>query len=171
MRQTLILLLVALFVAAAFYLNRSRHLSKTEHRHETKREAAECSVCREKESKKTLEELRSVAYLERYIENVINNGSSQKLGYAYGDMQAGFADPEAAKKIAAYVVTLAGLKPTHPEWVREGHTFYVSNCGGCHGEDGKGVHGTFPDLTRHPLLGIEKRIREAEKLRSSSPKE
>ncbi len=76
-------------------------------------------------------------------------------------MQAGFADKDAAPKIAAYVITLSGRMPTHPEWISQGRTFYVSNCGGCHGEDGKGVHGTFPDLTRDPLLGIERRIREA----------
>ena len=165
MRHFLILLALAAFVAVAFYINQSRHRPQTVHHHTTKEEKSECLTCREKEAKRTIEELRSVPYLEQYVEDVINHGSSQNLGYAYGDMQPGFADRDAAEKIAAYVVTLSGRKPTHPEWVGEGHTFYVSNCGGCHGEDGKGVHGTFPDLTRNPLLGIEKRIREAARLR------
>ena len=159
MRHLLVLLAIAVFVAIAFYVNQSRHQGKRVHHHASKEEAAICETCRENERERTIEELRSVAYLEQYIEDVINHGSSQKLGYAYGDMQPGFADSEAAKKIAAYVVTLLGREPTHPEWVSEGHTFYVSNCGGCHGEDGRGVHGTFPDLTRNPLLGIERRIR------------
>ena len=158
MRQSLILFLVVAFVGIAFFMNRSRPHTAQPHFHETKQEKAECPACREAETKKNLEELHSVAYLESYIENVINNGSSQKLGYASGDMQPGFADKEAAKKIVAYVVTLSGKQPTHPEWVKEGHTFYISNCGGCHGEDGKGVHGTFPDLTRKTLLGIEHRL-------------
>ncbi|WP_300369015.1 c-type cytochrome [Hydrogenimonas sp.] len=163
MRQLLVLLTIVVFVAIAFYVNQSRHRSTTLHHHASEKEAAECLTCREREAERTIEELRSVAYLEQYVEDVINHGSSQKLGFAYGDMPANMADEKAAPKIAAYVATLAGRKPTHPEWVKEGHTFYVSNCGGCHGEDGKGVHGTFPDLTRNPMLGIEHRIRKATK--------
>jgi mono/diheme cytochrome c family protein len=34
--------------------------------------------------------------------------------------------------------------------------FFTSNCGGCHGNDGKGMNGAFPDLTLNPLLGIMK---------------
>jgi len=136
-------------------------LTLFDHTHSIEKERFECRECLEKDREKRLALLRSTAYLEHYIENVINRGSSQNLGYAYGDMQAGFADKDAAPKIAAYVVTLSGREPTHAEWVKEGRTFYVSNCGGCHGEDGKGVHGTFPDLTRDPLAGIERRVKEA----------
>ncbi len=35
--------------------------------------------------------------------------------------------------------------------------FYSSNCGGCHGEDGKGIKDAYPDLTKEKLLGIKKR--------------
>ncbi|WP_457596903.1 c-type cytochrome [Hydrogenimonas sp.] len=152
---------LVLFVAAAFWLNRARH-GDPHARHLVRHESdAACAACRQERRRATLEELRSVAYLERYITDVIDHGSKQNLGFKYGDMPAGMADKEASPKIAAYVVTLAGLKPTHPEWVQEGRTFYVSNCGGCHGEDGRGIHGTFPDLTRVPLPGIQKRIEEA----------
>ena len=106
----------------------------------------------------TVADIRSTAYLEKYIADIVNHGSAQHLGFKYGDMPAHMADEKAAPKIAAYVVTLSGRKPTHPEWVRQGRLLYISNCGGCHGEDGKGIHGTFPDLTRDPLLGIKKKV-------------
>ena len=32
-----------------------------------------------------------------------------------------------------------------------------SNCGGCHGNDGKGLGGAFPDLTLKRYVGLEKR--------------
>ena len=162
MKHPLIVAGIVLFVGIAFYLNSLRHGRKaTHHTHTPSETTQRCETCREAAEKKTLAELRSVPYLEAYIVDVINHGSRQRLGFKYGDMPEGMADAEAAPKIAAYVVTLAGLKPTRPEWVKEGRIFYVSNCGGCHGEDGRGVHGTFPDLTRHPLLGIERRIRAA----------
>jgi mono/diheme cytochrome c family protein len=153
MRQNILLLLIMLFVAIAFFVNQSRLKSTNQNVTSSNKEDS-----LHKDSKGSEQDLRSVKYLEFYIEDIINNGSSQKLGFAYGDMEGGFADKDAAKKIAAYVVTLSGKKPTHPEWVKDGHTFFISNCGGCHGEDGKGIHGTFPDLTRKTLLGIEHRL-------------
>ncbi|BBG64838.1 cytochrome c oxidase subunit CcoP [Hydrogenimonas sp.] len=164
-----ILFTILLIVAVSFWINRpSVKKSPTPHTHSLQKEATECPECLEKERKKRIALLRSTAYLEHYIENIINSGSSQHLGFAYGDMQAGFADPEAAPKIAAYVVTLSGREPSRPEWVEKGRTFYISNCGGCHGEDGKGIKGTFPDLTRDPLLGIRKRLEKAQSLPESS---
>ena len=155
MKQNLILIFIILFATVAFFINRSRLHNVQEVTNHTDHKKDQLHQNR----KEKIEDINSVKYLESYIEDVINNGSSQKLGFAYGDMQAGFADKDAAKKIAAYVVTLSDKQPTHPEWVKEGHTFYISNCGGCHGEDGKGIHGTFPDLTRETLLGIERRIK------------
>ena len=35
--------------------------------------------------------------------------------------------------------------------------FYTSICGGYHGNDGKGLSGNYPDLTREKLLEIERR--------------
>ena len=164
MRNALIFAGLLLFAVAAFYVNSARHQRGASHHHHGIEKKKTCAACGEEAARKTVAELRSVPYLERYVERIINEGSSQNLGFRYGDMPARMADEKSAPKIAAYVVTLAGLKPTHPEWVKEGHTFYVSNCGGCHGEDGKGVHGTFPDLTRVPLLGIERRLRAAAKV-------
>ena len=161
MKKALPILLILLFVAAAFFVNRARHGASPHMHHAVEKKAESCPECRAEAKKRTIDELRSTSFVEEYIVEVIDHGSSQKLGFKYGDMPAHMADEKAAPKIAAYVVTLMGRTPTHPEWVREGHTFYVSNCGGCHGEDGKGIHGTFPDLTRDPLLGIERRIREA----------
>jgi len=146
-------------VAFAFWINRHRHANL----HVVK--AVEVQLSKAPSSKdpatNDIDTLRSIAYLERYVIDVIDHGSAQGLGFAYGDMPAHMADEKAAPKIAAYVVTLSGRQPTHPEWVKEGSLLYSSNCGGCHGDDGRGVHGTFPDLTRRPLLGIERRIRRA----------
>ncbi|WP_457592435.1 c-type cytochrome [Hydrogenimonas sp.] len=167
LKYPLVLFAILLFVTVSFWVNRpvaDKNVHATHHR---EKERTECRECAEMEREKRLAFLRSTPYLEHYIENVINRGSSQHLGFAYGDMQEGFADRDAAPKIAAYVVTLSGREPTHPEWVKEGRTFFVSNCGGCHGEDGRGIHGTFPDLTKDPLLGIQKRIQRALEERSS----
>ncbi len=155
-----LLLAIILIVALSFWINMPAAKEETIHSHE-KSEDIECPECREKDIKKRIALLRSTPYLEKYIENIINRGSSQNLGFAYGEMQEGFADSDAAPKIAAYVVTLSGKSPSRPEWIKEGRIFYVSNCGGCHGEDGRGIHGTFPDLTRDPLLGIQRRIEKA----------
>jgi hypothetical protein len=168
LRNALLFAGLLLFAGAAFYINSARHGDKPSRHHHEARSEKGCDACRKEEAKRTVKELRSIPYLERYIVEVINEGSSQGLGFKYGDMPARMADEKAAPKIAAYVVHLAGLKPTHPEWVKEGHTFYISNCGGCHGEDGRGIHGTFPDLTRVPLLGIEKRLRKAAALRNGT---
>ncbi len=159
LKYPLAIFFLLLLVTLLFWINRpEKRESKTAHNHMESQEKRGCIECSEKDIEKRLKLLKSTRYLEKYIEHVINSGSAQKLGFAYGEMQGGFADSAAAPKIAAYVASLAGRKPTHPEWIKEGRTFYVSNCGGCHGEDGKGINGTFPDLTRDPLLGIEKRI-------------
>ncbi len=91
---------------------------------------------------------------ESYVYDVIVYGSS-RLGFPT-QMQGGYVSEEDAKKIAAFLATLQGLKPSHPEWVQEGKTLFYGNCTGCHGYDGKGQKGHFPDLTRRPLLGLQK---------------
>ena len=95
----------------------------------------------------------TISYLEAYLEKVIIEGSSG-LGFASGDMQGGFAHISDAKKISHFVVTLADKNCTDHEMAS---MYYTSNCGGCHGDDGKGQNGTFPDLTKPMLLGILKR--------------
>ncbi|WP_456485346.1 c-type cytochrome [Hydrogenimonas sp.] len=154
------MILIVVFVGAAFTLNRLRHTRTESPPPVTKQEKAIAKSSTQPQNE-TPEQIRSTPYLERYIQDVIIHGSRQHLGFKYGDMPEKMADPALAPKIAAYVVTLSGRKPTHPEWVSEGRLYYTSNCGGCHGEDGKGVHGTFPDLTRDLMLGIEKRLEKA----------
>ncbi len=98
----------------------------------------------------------TVHYLEEYIEKVIINGSSG-LGFASGNMQGGFAHISDVKKIAHFVVALSGKSCTDHDMVADAQMYYTSNCGGCHGDDGKGQNGLFPDLTKPTLLGILKR--------------
>jgi len=101
-------------------------------------------------------DINSVEYFENYVIDVMLNGSNI-LNLPSGAMDGGYVSKEEAKKIAAYMATLQGFKPTHPEWVQEGAALFYGNCTGCHGVGGKGQKGYFPDLTRKPLLGIEKR--------------
>jgi len=71
-------------------------------------------------------------------------------------MEGGYVPSEDAAKIACYVMEFSGRKCTLP-YPPIARSLYSSSCGGCHGNDGKGEHGTYPDLTRNPLLGIQKR--------------
>lgn len=72
-------------------------------------------------------------------------------------MEGGFATKEDAPNIARYLLLLSGKKSSDDKKGRQAQLFYTSNCGGCHGDDGKGLNGAFPDLTRKTLGGIEKR--------------
>jgi cytochrome c553 len=104
-----------------------------------------------------LKKIDSVEYLENYISNIIINGSSNNLGYPAGDMQGGFAYESDAKDIARFVVTLSNQKSSDNKRAKKAEIFFTSNCGGCHGSDGKGLNGAFPDLTKRPLLGLIKK--------------
>jgi len=96
----------------------------------------------------------SVACCELYVETVINEGSDV-LHMPSGSMAGEYATPEDAKIIAAYVMTLSGRKPTHPEYIQEGNLYFNGNCGGCHGDDGKGLNGAYPNLTLKELKGVK----------------
>ncbi len=102
----------------------------------------------------TFKPISPTAYTTRdYIEHVIVSGSS-KLHFKKNEvMEGGFVSREVAPGVSCYVVTLAGEKCAYPQ---EASLLYGSNCAGCHGDDGKGVHGTYPNLTRRPLLGLQK---------------
>jgi len=102
-----------------------------------------------------LSNLKTNAYVKQYIIDVINHGSSQ-FGFKGGVMEDGFASKEDAPKIACYVLELSGKK-CKSAYPKDAAMFYTSVCGGCHGDDGKGLGGTYPDLTKDKLLGIEKR--------------
>ncbi|ADV46985.1 hypothetical protein Nitsa_1739 [Nitratifractor salsuginis DSM 16511] len=107
---------------------------------------------------KAREELRQIdtpEYLYHYIVNVINHGS-HTLGFPGGEMEGGYVPPESAPEIACYVMKLGGHRCPH-SYSRDAQMYFSSVCAGCHGLDGKGLHGTYPDLTRPTLLGIERR--------------
>jgi cytochrome c553 len=102
-----------------------------------------------------LSKLKTNAYVKQYIIDVINHGSAQ-FEFKGGVMEEGFASEQDAPKIACYVLELSGKKCKEP-YKNDAAMFYTSVCGGCHGDDGKGLGGTYPDLTKSKLLGIEKR--------------
>ena len=105
--------------------------------------------------KEELSRIKTDAYLKQYIIDVINHGSNQ-LDFKGGEMEGGFASSEDASKIASYVLELSGRK-CNSSYSNDAAMFYTSICGGCHGDDGKGLGGTYPDLTKKKLLGIEKK--------------
>jgi len=102
-----------------------------------------------------LSKLKTNDYVKQYIINVINHGSAQ-FEFKGGVMEEGFASKEDAPKIACYVLELSGKK-CKSLYPNDAAMFYTSVCGGCHGDDGKGLGGTYPDLTKSKLLGIEKK--------------
>jgi len=102
-----------------------------------------------------LSKLKSIEYAKHYIIDVINHGSNQ-FEFKGGEMEGGFASKEDASKIACYVLELSGKK-CKSSYPNDAAMFYTSNCAGCHGEDGKGLGGTYPDLTKDKLLGIKKK--------------
>ncbi len=106
-------------------------------------------------AREELARLQSTEYLRQYIVSVIDHGSYQ-FDFPGGEMEGGFASPADAEKIACYVMTLSGKACGKP-YKEDAAMFYSSNCAGCHGDDGKGLNGTYPDLTRKKLLGIESR--------------
>ena len=81
-----------------------------------------------------------------YIENVINNGSNH-LHFQKGGMEGGYVPKSKARDVAYYVYELSGKKANKP-YAKDASLYFSSNCAGCHGIDGKGIKGSFPDLTR-----------------------
>lgn len=112
---------------------------------------------------KELKSAQSIAYLEAYIVDVILNGSNANLGFPAGAMEGGYAYKSDAKNIARYVVTLAGKKSSNDVKADKAALFYTSNCGGCHGDNGKGLNGAFPDLTLQTLPGLQLKIENLQK--------
>lgn len=81
-----------------------------------------------------------------YIENVINNGSNH-LNFQKGGMEGGYVPKSKARDVAYYVYELSGKK-ANKSYSKDASLYFSSNCAGCHGIDGKGIKGSFPDLTR-----------------------
>ena len=91
--------------------------------------------------------------LYSYIVDVINNGSSGN-GFRGGEMEGGYISKDDAKVVACYVLELTGRKCPHsyPKDIASG--YFSSVCAGCHGNDGKGINGTYPDLTKREYVGF-----------------
>ncbi|MDO5045380.1 cbb3-type cytochrome c oxidase N-terminal domain-containing protein [Campylobacter sp.] len=86
---------------------------------------------------------------EKALVDVILNGS-KGLDYPMGEMPPGMADEEGAKAIAAYVAKeLSGIKKTANENLVEIGRAQFAVCASCHGDDGKGMDGMSPDLTKY----------------------
>jgi len=112
-----------------------------------------------------LKKLHTPAYLKQYIIDIINYGSDQLQFKPTEIMDAGFASKEDAPKIASYLLALSNENSNLP-YPKDAPMYYSSNCAGCHGEDAKGLNGTYPDLTREKLLGIEKRETYLKKMKN-----
>ena len=86
---------------------------------------------------------------EEGIVDAILKGS-KGLDYPMGEMPAGMADEEGAKAIAAYIAKeISGIKKTKNEnLVASGKELFAA-CAACHGEDGKGMEGNSPDLSKY----------------------
>jgi len=86
-----------------------------------------------------------------YIIDVINNGS-KKLHFKKDEtMEGGYIPKKDASKVACYVMSLSGKECDYPN---EAVMLFSSSCAGCHGNDGKGMGGVYPDLTQDRLLGL-----------------
>lgn len=89
---------------------------------------------------------------EQAIYETIINGS-KGLNYPMGEMNKAAdlgIDDATAKAIAAYVAAeVSAIKKTkNPELVAAGKEAFVT-CASCHGEDGKGMDGMTPDLSKY----------------------
>ena len=86
---------------------------------------------------------------EEGIVDAILKGS-KGLDYPMGEMPAGMADEEGAKAIAAYIAKeISGIKKTKNENLVASGKEQFAACAACHGEDGKGMEGMSPDLSKY----------------------
>ena len=148
-------LLIFLVISYGFYNAQNKEKKHFPARVET------CDTCQIETEKlhlleKELLMIDTPQYIKQYIVDVIDHGS-YTLGFSGGVMEGGFASHQDAGKIASYVVELSGKK-CDIAYQSDAQMFYTSICGGCHGDDGKGLSGgNYPDLTREKLLGLKAR--------------
>lgn len=142
-RLLLLLLPIALFLVGYFANRHEASHEKTKTHQKPSQHTWHCAA-------------DDVRCFEKYVVHVIDEGSDI-FHYPSGPMPPHTVSHTEAKKIAAFMATLQGFRPTHPEWVQEGRYLFYGNCTGCHGPNGKGQKGYFPDLTRHPLAGLQKK--------------
>lgn len=86
---------------------------------------------------------------EEAIVATILNGS-KGANYPLGEMPAGLLDAESAKAVAAYVMQEVSSvkKAKNLALVETGKALWAT-CAACHGEDGKGMAGSAPDLSTY----------------------
>lgn len=88
---------------------------------------------------------------EEGIIHTVKNGSIG-LDYPLGEMPAMSLSDADAKAVAAYVMAeISEVKKTkYPAEVAKGkEVFTTAGCSGCHGDDGKGMEGSAPDLSTY----------------------
>ncbi len=75
---------------------------------------------------------------------------SKGMNYPLGEMPANLLDKDSAKAVAAYVAkNISAIKSTkNPDLVAKGEALWPT-CAACHGEDGKGMGGSAPDLSAY----------------------
>jgi len=91
--------------------------------------------------------------IKNYIVSVINNGSN-RLHYPGGEMEGGYISPKDTDMVACFVLELSGRKCPY-SYPKKAEMYFSSVCAGCHGNDGKGLNGSYPDLTVKKLKGLE----------------
>ncbi len=155
MQKNLPYLAVLIVLLYALY-NANFKVEKTEKKHKNMNYVKHIQEHNVTHYSDELKKIETTEYLKEYIIEVINHGSVSLHFKPQEIMEGGFASKEDASKIACYVLTLSG-KRCKESYPKDAAMFYSSICAGCHGEDGKGLHGTYPDLTKHKLLGIQKR--------------
>lgn len=85
---------------------------------------------------------------EGMVDAIVNG--SKGLEYPMGEMPAGLLDADSAKAVAAYIFKeLTPVKTTKNENLVSTGKELFGACAACHGEDGKGMEGMSPDLTKY----------------------
>ncbi|NPA50958.1 MAG: hypothetical protein GXO02_04950 [Epsilonproteobacteria bacterium] len=89
-----------------------------------------------------------------YIIYVIKNGSNH-LNFPASPMEGGYiTNEEDIKDVACFVLELSNQKCKFNYNKTKAQGLFSSNCAGCHGNNGKGLNGSSPDLTKKDLLGM-----------------
>lgn len=85
---------------------------------------------------------------EAIVASILNGVKGSN--YPLGEMPSGLLDAESAKAVAAYVMQEVSSvkKSKNPALVESGRALWAT-CAACHGEDGKGMDGSAPDLSTY----------------------
>ena len=95
-----------------------------------------------------------------YVVEVIDHGSSRLHFKKEEIMEGGYIAPDDAPNVACYVLKLSGKTCPAGTESTDATMLFTSVCGGCHGNDGRGIGGTYPDLTRPVLLGLQEHFQK-----------